>query len=217
MAAVTIFSDFASPQNKVCHCFHCFPIYLPWSDAIILVFRMLSFPNLLAYWVQHFNSIILHSPVSGCSAVSCNFGVLPWKDECMSFYSAVLKIPGEVESRGFLIANVSGHVWIWELGYKESWAPKNWCVWTVLLEETLESHFDCKETQPVYPKGNQSWIFIGRTDAEAETLILWPPNAKNWLIWKDPDAGKDWKWEEKGTTEDKIVAWHHRLNGNEFE
>ena len=111
----------------------------------------------------------------------------------------------------------SSHVWMWELYYKESWALKNCCFWTVLLEETLESHLDCKEIQPVYPKGNQSWLFIGRTDAEAETLILWPPNAKNWVIWKDPDVGKDWRWEEKGTTEDKIVGWHHWLNGHEFE
>ena len=110
----------------------------------------------------------------------------------------------------------SGHVWLWELDCKESWAPKNWCFWTVVLEETLESPLDCKEIQPVHPKlGIQSWILIGRTDDE--TPILWPPNVKNWLIWKDPDAGKDWRQEEKGTTEDEIVGWHHRLNGNYFE
>ena len=86
----------------------------------------------------------------------------------------------------------SSHVWMWELDHKESWAPKNWCFWTMELEKTLESPLDCKEIQPVHPKGNESWIFIGRTDAEAETPILWPPDAKNWLIWKDPDAGKDW-------------------------
>ena len=91
------------------------------------------------------------------------------------------------------------HVWMWELSYKESWAPKNWCFWTVVLEKTLESPLDSKEIQPVHPKGNQSWIFIGRTDAKAETLILWPPNAKNWLIGKDPDDGKDWRQEEKRT------------------
>ena len=111
----------------------------------------------------------------------------------------------------------SSHVWMWELDYKESWAPKNWCVWTVVLEKTLESPLDCKEIQSVHPKGNQSWIFIGRTDAEAETPILWPPDVKNWLIWKDPDAGKDWRQEEKGTTEDEVVGWHHRLDGHEFE
>ena len=92
----------------------------------------------------------------------------------------------------------SSHVWMWELDYKESWAPKNWCFWTVVLEETLKSPLDCKEIQPVHPKGNQSWIFIGRIDAEADTPILWLPDAKNWLVGKDPDARKDWRWEEKG-------------------
>ena len=106
---------------------------------------------------------------------------------------------------------------MWELAYKENWVLKNWCFWTVVLEKTLESPLDCKEIQPVHPKGNQSWIFIGRTDAEAETLLLWHPDAKNWLIWKEPDAEKDWRREEKGMTEDEMVAWHHRLNGHEFE
>ena len=109
------------------------------------------------------------------------------------------------------------HVWMWEVDYKESWALKNWCFWTVVPEKTLESTLDCKESQPVHPIGNQSWIFIGRTDAEAETPILWPPGAKNWLIWKDPDGGQDWRREEKGTPEDEIVGWHHQLNGHEFE
>ena len=111
----------------------------------------------------------------------------------------------------------SSHVWMWELDYKESWAPKNRCFWTVVLEKTLESPLDCKEIQPVHPKGNQPWIFIGKTDAEAETPILWPPDAKNWLFRKDPDAGKDWRQEKKGTTEDEMVGWHHWLNGHEFE
>ena len=106
---------------------------------------------------------------------------------------------------------------MWELDCKESWALKNWCVWTVVLEKILESPLDCKEIQPVHPKLNQSWIFIGRTNSEAETPILWPPDAKNWLIWKDPDAGKDWKQEEKGTTENEMVGWHYRLNRHEFE
>ena len=100
----------------------------------------------------------------------------------------------------------SSHVWMWELDYKESWVPKNWCFWTVVLEKTLESPLDCKEIQPVHPKGDQSWVFIGRTDVEAETPILWPPLVKSWLIWKDPDAGRDWRQEEKGMTEDKIVG-----------
>jgi len=110
-----------------------------------------------------------------------------------------------------------GHVWMWELDYKESWAPKNWCFWTVVLEKTLESPLDCKEIQPVHPKGNQPWIFIGRTDAEAETPVLWPPDAKNWVFGKDPDAGENLRQEEKGTTEDKVVGWHHWLGGHEFE
>ena len=106
---------------------------------------------------------------------------------------------------------------MWELNYKESWVLKNWCFWTVVLEKTLQSPLDCKEIQPVHPKGNQSWILIGRTDVEAEILILWPPDTKSWLIGKYPDAGKDWRREEKGTTEDEMVGWHHQLNGHEFE
>ena len=96
----------------------------------------------------------------------------------------------------------SSHVWMWELDYKESWAQKNWCFWTVVLEKTLQSPLDCKEIQPVHPKGDQSWVFIGRTDVEAETPVLQPPDAKSWLIWKDPDAGKGWRQEEKGMTWD---------------
>ena len=99
----------------------------------------------------------------------------------------------------------SSHVWMWELAYKESWALKNWCFWTLVLEKTLESPLDCKEIQPVHPKGNQSWMFIGKTDTEAETPILWPPDAKNWFTGKDPGAGQDWRLEEKGTTEDERV------------
>ena len=110
------------------------------------------------------------------------------------------------------------HARMCEMDHKESWAPKkNWCFWTVLLEKTLESPLNSMEIKPVNPKGNQSWIFIGRTDAEAETPILWPPDGKNWLIGKDPDARKDWRQEEKGMTEDEMVGWHHRLNGQEFE
>ena len=109
----------------------------------------------------------------------------------------------------------SSHVWMWELDYKESWALKNWYFWTVVLEKTLESPLDCKEIQPVYPKGNQSWIFIERTVTEAP--MLWLPDVKNWLIWNDPDAGKDSRWGEKGMTEVEMVGWHHRLDGDEFE
>ena len=111
----------------------------------------------------------------------------------------------------------SSHVWIWELDYKESWVLKNWCFGTVVLEKTLESPLDCKEIKPVHHKGNQSWIFIGRTDAKNETPILWPPNVKSWLIWKDPDAGKDWRQEQKGMTEDEMVGWHLWLNAHVLE
>ena len=117
------------------------------------------------------------------------------------------------QSYGFSLS----HVWVWELDYKEGRASKNWCFWTVVLQKTLENPLDCKEIQPVHPKGNQSCILIGRTKVEAETPILWPPDVKNWLIWKDPDAGKDWRQEEKGMTEDEMVGCHHRLNGHEFE
>ena len=109
----------------------------------------------------------------------------------------------------------SSHVWMWELDHNESWAQKNWCFWTVVLEKTLESPLDCKEIQPVH-LGDQSWAFIGRTDVEAETPTLWPPYAKSWLIWKDPDAGKDWGQEEKGMTEDEMFGWHHWLNAHGF-
>ena len=111
----------------------------------------------------------------------------------------------------------SSRVWMWELDYKESWVLKNWCFWTVVLEKTLGSLLDCKEIQPVHTKGNQPWIFVGRTDAEAETLVLCPPAARSWLIGKDPDAGEDWRQEKKGITEDEMVGWHHCLKGREFE
>ena len=109
----------------------------------------------------------------------------------------------------------SGHVWMWELDCEESWAPKNWCFWTVVLEKTLESPLNCKEIQPLHSKGDQSWDFFGRTDAKAEIPILWPPHVKSWLTKKDSD-GRDWGQEEKGTTEDEMAGWRHRLNGREF-
>ena len=105
----------------------------------------------------------------------------------------------------------SSHVWMWELVYEESWVLKNWCFWTVVLEKTLESPLDCNESQPVHPKGDQSWVFIGRPDVEAETPILWPPHAKSWLIWKNPDGGKDWRWEEKGTQRMRWLDDHHEF------
>ena len=111
----------------------------------------------------------------------------------------------------------SSHVWMWELDHKEGWTLKNWCFWAVVLEKTLESPLDSKEIKPVNPKGNQSWIFIGRTDAEVETPIFWPPDAKNWLLGKDPGARKDWRQEEKGMTEDEMAGWHHWLDGRESQ
>ena len=115
-------------------------------------------------------------------------------------------------SQGYFFSSI--HLWMWELDYKEGWALKNWCFWTVVMEKTLESPLDCKEMRLVHPKRNQSWVFIGRTDVEAETAILWPPDAKSRFRWKDSDAGKDWSQEEKGTTEDDMVGWHHWLNGH---
>ena len=110
----------------------------------------------------------------------------------------------------------SSHVWIWELDCEESWEPKNWFFWTVVLEKTLETPLDCKEIQPVYPKGDQSWVFIGGTEVEAEAPILWPPDVKSWLTGKDPDAGRDWGQEEKGTTENEVFGCHHWLDGHGF-
>ena len=105
---------------------------------------------------------------------------------------------------------------MWELDYKEGWAQKNWWLWTVVLEKTLESPLDCKEIHPVHSKWNQSWAFIVRTDVKAETPVFWPPDAKSWLLWKDPDVGKDWREKEKGTTEDEMVGWHHQLTGHKY-
>ena len=144
----------------------------------------------------------------------------PWKksfdklDSILKSRDITLPTKGlSSESYGFS----SGHVWMWQLDHKESWALKNWCFWTVVLEKTLESPLDCKEIQPVHPKGNQSWIFTGRTDANTEASILWPPDVKNWLTGKDPDAGKDWRQGETGMTEAEMVGWHHRLDGYKFE
>ena len=147
-------------------------------------------------------------------------GLTPWKESYDQSRRHIKKQRHYFANKGLFSQGYgfsSSHVWMWELDYKESWALKNWCFWTVVLEKTLESPLDCKEIQPVHPKGNQSWICIGMTDVEAETLILWPPDVKNWLIWKDPDAEKDWRWEEQGMTEDEMVGWHHGLNGHEFE
>ena len=144
----------------------------------------------------------------------------PWKESCDQPRQHIKKqrhysVNKGLSHQGYGFS--SGHVWMWELDYKESWVPKNWCFWTMVLEKTLESPLDCKEIQPVHPKGDQSWVFIGRTDVEAETPILWPSDVKSWLIWKEPDAGKDWGQEEKGMTEDEMVGCHHWLDRHEFE
>ena len=149
----------------------------------------------------------------------------------MATHSGILawRIPGTEEPGG--LPSIRSHrvrhdwsdlvvaaaaAWMWELGYKQSWAPKNRCFWTVMLEKTVESLLGCKEIQPVHPKGVQSWVFIGRTDVEAETPNIWPPLGRSWLIWKDPDVGKEWRQEEKRMTEDEMTGWHHELHGHEF-
>ena len=141
----------------------------------------------------------------------------PWKESYDQPRQHIKKqrnnfVNKDPSSQGFS----SSYVWMWELDYKESWTLKNLCFWTMVLGKTLESSLHCKEIQPVHPNGDHSWVFIGRTDVEAEAPILWPPDAKSWLIGKDPVAGKDWGQEEKGTTEDEMAGWHHRLDGHGF-
>ena len=143
----------------------------------------------------------------------------PWKKSCDQPRQHIKKQRHYFANKGPSSQSYgfsSGHVWMWELDCEESWALKNWCFWTVVLK-TLESPLACKEIKPVNPKGNQFWIFIGRTDAEAEAPIFWPPEAKNWLTGKDPEARKDWGQEKKGSIEDEMVGWHHRLCGHELE
>ena len=158
----------------------------------------------------------------------CRWWLQPWNQKMLASWKKSYDQPRQhVKKQRHYLAEkgpssqnngfFSRHVWMWQLDHNESWGMKNWCFWTVVLEKTLESPLNCKEIQPVNPKGSQSLIFIGRTDAEAETPILWPPDVKNWLIWNDLDAGKDWKQEEKGMTKDEMVGWHHRAHGHEFE
>ena len=158
----------------------------------------------------------------------CRWWLQPWNEKTLTSWRESYDQPRQhIKKRRHYFANKglfgqgygfsSRHVCMWELDYKESWAPKNWCVWTVILENILECLLDCKEIQPVYHKGNQSWIFIGRTDIEAETPTLWLPDVNCLLMRKDPDTGKDWSQEEKGITEDETIGWHHWLNGHEFE
>ena len=145
---------------------------------------------------------------------------LPLGRKAMTNLDRVLKTRHHFADKGTYSQSYSlssGHVWMWELDHKEGWTLKNWCFRSVVLEKTLESPLDSKEIKPVNPKENQPWIFIGRTDAEAEAPILWPPDAKSWLTEKDPDAGKNWGQEEKAVTEDEMIRWHHWLNGHEFK
>ena len=170
-----------------------------------------DFIYLCIYWLQN----------------HCRWWLQPWNSEMLAPWKKTYDQPRQhIKKQKHYFANKGpssqsygfsrSHVWMWEWNYKESWPPKNWCFWTVALEKTHGSSLDSKEIQPAYSKGNQSWIFIGRTDAEAETPRLWPPDMKNWLIWKDTDAGKDWGWEEKGMTEDEMAGWHHQLNRHQF-
>ena len=143
----------------------------------------------------------------------------PWKESCDQTRQHIKKqrhyfVSKGPSSQGYGFS--SGHVWMWELDYKESWVQKNWCFWTAVLEKTLNVPWTARRSNQSILKGDQSWVFIGRTDVEAETPILWSPDVKSWLIWKDPDAGKYWGQEEKGITEDEMVGWYHQLSGHEF-
>ena len=155
----------------------------------------------------------------------CRWWLQPWNKKTLAPWKKVMtNLDGILKSRDITLPTKahlfkamvlsSSHVWMWELDYKESRMSKNWCFWNVVLEKTLKCPLDCKEIQPVHPKG---WIFLVRTDDEIETPILWPPDTKNWLNWKDPDAGKNWRREEKETAENEMVGWHHWLSGHEFE
>ena len=147
----------------------------------------------------------------------CNHGlkmIIPWKISYDKPRQSIKKKRHYLPTKVCLVKLL---LWMWELDHNEGWVLKNWCFWTVVLEKTPESPLNCEEIQPVNPKGSQPWIFIGKTDAETEAVILWPPYAKSWFIGKDPEAGKDWSQEEKGMTEDETVGWHHRLNAHEFE
>ena len=173
-------------------------------------------------WWKQWETLILEAPKS----LQMVTGIMKLKD-AGSLEEKLYQPREHIKKQRYFFANKgpssqsyvfsSSHFWMWELDYEKSWVLKNWCCWTVALEKTLESPLDCKEIQPVHPKGNQCWMFFERTDAEAVIPILWPPDGKSWLIWKNPDARKDQRWEEKGMTEDEVVGWHHQLNGHEFE
>ena len=184
-----------------------------WSDLVVAVAqRVKCLPAMWETWVRSPSRDHALEKVMASHSSTLAWKI-PWTEE-PAWPKAIGK--QSIASKGPKLCFSSGHVWIWELDYKESWTLKNWCFWTVVLEKTIESPLDCKEIQPVHPKGDQSWVFSGRTDAEAETPKLWPPDVKNWLIGRDPDSGKNWK-QETGMTEDETVGWHHQLNGHEFE
>ena len=192
-----------------------------WSFCMILGDSLKNslyvFPTRVITWVSLVKAIgegngnplqcsCLENPRDGRAWWAAVFGVT-------QSWTQLKRLSSSTQGYGFS----SSHIWMWELDCEESWALKNWCFWTVVLEKTRESPLDCKEIQPVHSKGDQSWVFFGRTDAKAETPVLWPPHAKSWLIGKDSHAGRDWGQEEKGTTEDEMAGWHHRLDGREFE
>ena len=159
---------------------------------------------------MHIHEEICHLVQWYCILLLSHNNVLGMPCQCVLVTQSCLTLCNPM---GFL----TSHVWMWEFDHKEGWTLKNWCIWTMVLEKTLEIPLDWKEIQPVNPKGNQSWVFIGRTDAETESPVLWPPDGKNWLSGKDPDTGGDWRQKEKGTKEDEMVGWHHQLDGHEFE
>ena len=227
MAAVTICSDFGAQKNKV---WHCFPIYFHYKcvipqheasgHALNPGYTSWEIDGETVETVSDF--IFLGSKTTADGDCSHEIkGRLLLGRKVMTNLDSIFKsrditLPVKAHLVKAMVSPVVMYG-CWELNHKESWAPKNWCFWTVVLEKTLESPLDCKKIQPIHPKGDQSWVFIGRTDVEAETPILWPLDARSWLFGKDPDAGKDWGQEEKGMTEDEMVGWNHRLNGHEFE
>ena len=178
-------------------------------SVALVAFSHFLFMTLFKYFTLYLN--ILHLQIKRCFLLG---------RKVMINLESILKsrditLPTKVRlTQGYGFS--SSQVYLWELDYKESWVLKNWCFCTVVVEKTLESPLHCKEIQPVHPKGDQSWLFIGRTDVEAETPILWPPDVKSWLFWKDPDSGKDWGQEEKGTTEVEMIGWHHLLSVHEL-
>ena len=196
MAAVTVHSDSEAQENKVCPC--CFPIYLPWSDLSKAVTQVIFLHEALWDISTHIPYLHVHSPL---------LLTKPWA-------------PGHILSSPAQVTTFKHKKLFINERMREREDHTIISVYLgegLVLKKTLENPLDCKEIQPVHPKGHQSWIFIGRTDAEVESPILWPPEAKNWLIWKDPDAGKDGGQEEMRMTEDEMMGWHHWLNGHEFE